>query len=394
MELLLLLLVYGANPYLAIKTAEQQLKARFGEKEEFFITSGFSKLGLSDEESQVYIDKVNALIEDFFLDKLITELTTATQIAIQEPALSEGKEAISEKKEGKSKLKSSPDSYKKASTLDKYIAYKQDASTDTSLTEEAREKHTFDSLILEWIKTKSPKYLDAINELLGKTSTDQYNYYLKCLIEMNPSNGDASEILASTPSLLNKFCTLKKKLYDKATSSKEAESGTLELQDGVYEMEGGFKNKIFLKIAPELLNKLSAKVGYVEKVMKQLSDPKFIKANSMGISGIKDYPGQNISKLKIANKDSNLVSLTRYLDESGNLVIEFDDFLTHKEIDRFIKSGKKGQCIKCEDIESMVYEEAAEEELASPAAASATSESYYDPTVAVLGSDELPHDLE
>ena len=129
--------------------------------------------------------------------------------------------------------------------------------------------------------------------------------------------------------------------------------------------------------------------------MKQLSDPKFIKSNSMGISGIKDYPGQNISKLKISRTDANLVSLKRYLDKDANLVIEFDHFMTHKEIHSFEKSSNKGVCVKCTNIESIVYEDAAKEEFALPAAAaSAMPESHS--SVAMLGEEDAgtPSDLE
>jgi len=202
---------------------------------------------------------------------------------------------------------------------------------------------------------------------------------------MNPSNDDASELLAYTPSLLNKFCILKRELSVKSTSSKKEELKALKLQDGVYEMQCGFKNKIFLKISPKLLKVLNATDA--EKVLKLLSDPKFIKANSMGISGIKDYSGKNISKLKIANKDDNLVSLTRYLDKDGNLVIEFDQFMTHKQIINLTKSGKKGELIKYENTESMIYEKAAAEELPSPAFASAIHESHSH-DVDILGEDE------
>jgi len=378
MDLLLLLLKHGADPYLAIKTAAE---TKNGQHKEFIITSGFAHLGLSEQQQQDYFYKVNNLIEDFFLNKLLTEPTTS----VQKFTGPEEKEADTEK----NKVKLLSYTYKKASTLDKYIDYKKDASKDTRLPEKEREKHTFDSLILEWIKTKNTKHLDSINDLLTNAPADQYNYYLKCLIEMNPSNDEASELLASTPSLLNKFCTLKKKIYGKSTPGNKEKSESLELQDGVYDLECGFKNKIFLKISPKLLKELNA--AETEKVLKLLADPKFIKANSIGISGIKDYPGQNISKLKIADKDSNLVSLIRYLDVNGNLVIEFEHYLNHKEIDRLIKLGKNGQCIKCEDIGSMAYK-SIEEELATPTAP-ATPESH-DPTVAVLGDDELLRDLD
>ena len=91
--------------------------------------------------------------------------------------------------------------------------------------------------------------------------------------------------------------------------------------------------------------------SYKEKVLTQLSNPKFIAANSCGISGIKDY-GLNISKLKIARTDENLVSFTRYKDAEGNLVIEFDRLLGHKEID---KLQSKGSCTMRDDLSSMIY---------------------------------------
>ena len=96
-DLLLLLLKHGADPYLAIKSANKYMTAKQGKYKKYVMTSGLSTKGLSDEEQQDYFYKVNDLIEDFFLDKLIKEPTSATQKSTR----LEGKEAKSEKKEGK-----------------------------------------------------------------------------------------------------------------------------------------------------------------------------------------------------------------------------------------------------------------------------------------------------
>lgn len=207
---------------------------------------------------------------------------------------------------------------------------------------------------MKYIQTRDESLLELIDGFLSEElSGANSSYYINCLMQMNASIDDASEVLATNPQLLHKFCTVKKQTQDDAHFS-GGPSEDLVLQEGVYPIPN---TKIFLKLSTEFLTVLKDQEargeldkGYTKKVIDQLSNPKFIASNSCGISGIKDY-GLNISKLKIARTDKNLVSFTRYKDVEGNLVIEFDRLLGHKATDKL----QKGTCTTLPDLNSMIY---------------------------------------
>jgi hypothetical protein len=385
-ELMQLLLEYGADPYLAAKesklTTLQQSGSRMvlppeiAEQAMVVHQIGFEKLSPS-EQQQHYLN-ATLLIKNFFLKKAEELANKSLQQAEQRHAKELKKqaklEALAQKKVADAeKASSSGAIHKEAQSqelmpkgapadadaqttrtpelqisetelLNRYIESEEIAANNKQLPQEVREESKFDSLVLRYIQTRDNSTLDEIAELLsGPHSAKNSGYYVKVLTELDTSIEDAGEILATMPKLLHKFCTVQKEIQSNASVAAEPEEQSL--GDNVYPVSG---TKIFLQIDPELITRLPE--DQLAKIQSQLSNPKFIAKNSLGISGVKDY-GRNISKLKIAQIDENLVSTIRYKDVQGNLLIVFNQFLSHKETEAL----KRGECITVEHIQEAIY---------------------------------------
>lgn len=400
-ELMELLLEYGADPYLAAKASivmqpqkgpQVAFSAEEAQKVMVAHQIGFEKLS-PEQQNQFYLE-TTLLIKNFFLRKaeelvkiaikkeetrLAKALekqaraediakkkaekaasSKATQKAADEELTPKGGAAAEEELAPKgapadaeaplpraAEVRSSETEF-----LDRFIDSQEQAARNTELPEEIREGSKFDALVLRYIQTRENAALDEITALLsGPHSSNNSSYYIKVLIELDTSMEDAGEILATTPRLLHRFCTVHKEIQSSSSIAADPEEPNFGVD--VYPVAG---TKIFLQIDPELITSLPE--DQLTKIQSQLSSPRFIAQNSLGISGVKDY-GHNISKLKIAGPDSNLVSTLRYKDEDGNLLIVFNQFLSHKETEAL----KQGECVQVRHIQEVIFSVSTEDEL-------------------------------
>jgi hypothetical protein len=117
---------------------------------------------------------------------------------------------------------------------------------------------------------------------------------------------------------------LKKQLCESSLQQKKG----FDVPDGVYQVRSDLKNAVYVSIAPALKEQLDSSI--LVKFSNKLSNCKFIKSDSRGISGIKTYGG--VIKLKLAAEDQSLIATQKYLDKStGNVLIIFDQIHTHKD---------------------------------------------------------------
>lgn len=319
-ELLILLLTHGADPYLAIKLARNEVESKYGKGVDFRVSSGLNVHNMSDIDKQEYVLRVDNLIDKFFLDKLIQE----PLLRKQKSAASLSKTEISTKKEKKI---SSLDTDQVTKTLDEYISYKEQASENTDLSDEKREEHKFDTLFLQYCKDSSELNLQNLHEFI-EDNPHLHHYSINTLLNKTANSDVAQDILMQQPKLLHKFFTLKKKLYD---STPDVASNP-ELPTGVYKVKVSdkFQNNIYITMTSPLKDQLQNYPAFKEKVEKSLPDCKFIKLNSRGETGIKTYKG--IIKFKVIKENFSLSTGVKYVDKStGDVFIIFDTLTTHDD---------------------------------------------------------------
>ncbi len=184
-------------------------------------------------------------------------------------------------------------------------------------------ENEFDVLLLEFLN-------DSLGESLGKIHSyieehpEVKHYAVHSILDLAISSDVASEVFAPQPALLHQFFTLKKQLCDSSLQQKKVS----DVPDGVYQVKSDLKSAVYVSIAPALKDQLDPSI--LVKFSNKLSNCKFIKSDSKGISGIKTYKG--VIKLKLAAEDQSLIATQKYLDKStGNVLIIFDQIHTHKD---------------------------------------------------------------
>jgi len=331
-DLLALLLEHGADPYLAINIARSSTNDQYGEEIKIVVTSGLVSKLQSDEERQEYFVKLDEFIENFFLAKLAKAPDTLLQavrdqITTTIPTKDSTSETtlVGDSSSSKEESKSSQELPLVTTVLEQYLNYKQGAQNNAELPESKILEHKFDALFLKWMQSNESSYLTSLTILLEE-HPELNTYAVTYLLNRNISTDFVSEAFADKPQLLHQFYTLKKKLNDNIETGSE----NLKLQKNVHEVQGNFKNKIFVKIPEEILEKLDTfGEDYKTKLLNQITSIKFIKTDSHGMSGIKSYSG--CIKLKIARVDKNLYTTQRYLDPDGNILIIFDRLGDHND---------------------------------------------------------------
>ena len=325
-KLIELLLIQGADPYLANNIARPLMEKLHGTVKDYRMTSGLSIKLPEKEDQQRYIVKLDEFIENFFLNKLNNQLDSQIQqvvsIHIEANDTKFTLPSLEVKEEKSYEKKDSSPNEQTLSAVEKYINYKKGARENKDLPAQKILEHNFDYLLLNWIQTSDVQYFEALNSFV-QSNPELNGYFATCLLNNNVSGDLVVNTFSDKHQLVNKFFTLKKALSHKDKTGAEV----LKLQKNVVEVKGDFVNKIFVKISEDILNTLEK--GYKIKLLEQLKDIHFIKTDSKGLSGLKKYTGA--IKLKISGFDDNLYTTARYLDEKGNILFDlnrYDDHVT------------------------------------------------------------------
>jgi len=327
-NLLSLLLEHGADPYLANNIATLTLREQYGENIEVRLSAHLKdKLPLEKDRLDYWL-KLDEFVENFYLTKLTNaqkEVEYKSQASVSTSSITDLPVSKLKSQSDKDELiekQHSIDTGLAKATFDQYIKYKQGVQQSSTLPEKKVLEHKFDFLLLNWFQSNNSEYLDSLNTLLAE-NPDLNGYSATCLLNSNVSAEIVNNDFARNPKLLDKFFTLKKQGYH----STKVEAEVVTLQNNVYEVQGNFTNKIFIKVSESALEKLGN--DNKTKVLSQLSDIHFIKSSSHGMPGIKSYPG--CIKLKIPRTDLNLYATERCLDQKGNILIIFDKVGNHKD---------------------------------------------------------------
>ena len=273
---------------------------------------------ISVEIREDYFSQVYSIMEQYYLRELLACSEFSEGRVFEEK---ESKKAATMSKHSVSR----PQKKGVQELVSEYIDFKK-SEQGFLKKDEATIENTFDILLLEFCQNGSEEILSQLHGHIN-SNPELHHYAISSILESRESSILAHEVFMYTPSLLNKFFTLKKQLCDSSLQQKKASI----IPEGVYEVQSNLKNTVYVSISSDLKKQLEEQSPrIVNKLTQKLLDCRFIQSDSKGVSGIKTYKG--LIKLKIAGEDISLSTNKKYLDKStGNILIIFDKVHTHKD---------------------------------------------------------------
>ncbi len=322
----------GADPLKAMNLMNEVV-AKFTEKPfesnlNLIPTMGSGEIPVEIREG--YLSQVYSIMEQYYLKELLANYEFSAVHAFEEEKESKKVKELSQHSISSSQKKGVQEQvaeYINFKKLERGFLKKDSATTE----------NTFDILLLEFCQNGSEKILEQIHEYMA-LNPELNHYAIRSILESREASGLAHEVFRYAPALLHKFFTLKKQLCDSSLQQKKVSI----VPEGAYEVQSNLTNTVYVSITPDLKEQLKERsLEIFNKFSQKLSDCRFIKSDSNGISGIKTYKG--VIKLKIAGEDISIVTKQKYLEKAtGNILIIFDKIYTHKD--------KAGQAVTTHEV--------------------------------------------